>query len=137
MDQKNYKNWHPLKSRLNNEPDENRLFFHEREIWYCHLGDNVGSEEDGQGEYFLRPVIVFKKFNNEIFWGIPLTKSVKRTNTESDKYYYNFSFLPNLISSAILSQIRLIDGKRLARHIGVIEEKYFIELTKKFKGLIP
>ncbi|MCX6712564.1 MAG: type II toxin-antitoxin system PemK/MazF family toxin [Candidatus Vogelbacteria bacterium] len=137
MEEKNYKNWHPLKSRINNEPDENRLFFHEREVWYCHMGENIGSEQDGRGEYFLRPVIIFKKFNNEIFWGIPLTKSSEHSNPESSRYYFNFSFLPEITSSAILSQIRLTDGKRLVRCIGMIEEKDFMELTKKFKGLIP
>lgn len=39
-----------------------RPFFHEREIWYCALGVNVGFEQDGKGKDFLRPVIGIKKF---------------------------------------------------------------------------
>ncbi|MCX6713793.1 MAG: type II toxin-antitoxin system PemK/MazF family toxin [Candidatus Vogelbacteria bacterium] len=132
MEEKDYKNWHPLKSSLQNEDDKNRLFFHEREIWYCHLGENIGFEQDGKGT-----VIVYKKFNNEIFWGIPLTKASRQGKHNSDRYYFSFSFLPNIISLAILSQIRLIDSKRLARHMGAIGEKDFEELNKKFKGLLP
>lgn len=37
--EKNYQKWMPLKKTLNNT-DEPRLFFHEREVWYCHLGEN-------------------------------------------------------------------------------------------------
>lgn len=137
MEEKNYQNWHQLKSRLHNEPSENRLFFHEREIWYCHLGENIGYEQDGKGNDFLRPIIVYRKFNNEIFWGIPLTKAVRQEKHKGDKYYFSFSFLPDITSMAILSQVRLIDSKRLTRHIGIIEENDFRELNKKFKSLLP
>src|SRR3989338_99803 len=50
---KDYKKWTPLKQILNNKVDS-RLFFHEREVWYCHLGENVGFEQDGRGEQYLR-----------------------------------------------------------------------------------
>ncbi len=135
--EKDYQNWNQIKINLNKEPDETRLFFHEREIWYCHLGKNVGFEQDGKGSDFLRPIIVYRKFNNEIFWGIPLTKATKQNKGKSERYYFSFSFLPNITSLAILSQIRLIDNKRLARHMGAIEEKDFEELNKKFKDLLP
>lgn len=67
---KDFKKWHDKKSQVNEI--EVRPFFHEREIWYCTIGANVGFEQDGSGEDFLRPVIVFRKFNSEIFWAIPL-----------------------------------------------------------------
>ena len=37
-------------------------------------------------------------------------------------------------SVAILSQIRLVDAKRLIRHIGTMKEENFSELTKKTQG---
>jgi mRNA interferase MazF len=53
---KDFKKWHDKKSRINKiEP---RPFFHEREIWYCALGVNVGFEQDGSGQDFIRPVII-------------------------------------------------------------------------------
>ncbi|MFA5000651.1 MAG: type II toxin-antitoxin system PemK/MazF family toxin [Candidatus Paceibacterota bacterium] len=132
MEEKNYKNWQPLKSRLQNEPDINRAFFHEREIWYCHLGENIGFEQDGKGIDFLRPIIIIRKFNNEIFWGIPLT-----SNNKESIYYFKITTQDNVYGSAILSQIRLIDAKRLSYKVGDLPEEEFGELTKKLKALIP
>lgn len=132
---KDFQKWHKRKGGL--EEILKRPFFHEREIWFCYLGANVGLEQDGDEEEFLRPVVVFKKFNNEIFWGIPLTKLKKKKNSKSDKYYYHFSFISGIISSAIISQIRLIDAKRLSRLIGSISKSDFEEIKKKFKALSP
>jgi hypothetical protein len=47
--EKNYRAWTPLKRQLNNA-DGACLFFHEREIWHCHLGENIGFEQDGRGD---------------------------------------------------------------------------------------
>ena len=112
--------WHRKKSNI----DEiiNRPFFHEREIWFCYLGANVGFEQDGRGNEFLRPVVIIRKFNNQIFWGVPLTKSSKKITKKAEKYYYKFSFILDIESLAILSQIRLIDARRLSRHLGFISE---------------
>lgn len=129
MNLKDYNLWHKLKTWIHN--DNHRLFFHEREIWFCFLGSNVGFEQDGKGGEFLRPVIVVKKFNNQIFWGIPLTSTLK-----DSKYYLVIEF-DGRKNSAILSQLRLIDAKRLKYKIGVLPEGQFFELTKKLKDLIP
>jgi len=134
MHKKNYTKWHEVKTNINDL--EKRAFFHEREIWFCYIGMNVGFEQDGSGEDYLRPVLIVKKFNNEIFWGIPLTKSGKNKG-KSSIYYYSFSFIENVVSLAILSQIRLIDAKRLGRQIGNIKEDDFVKLNKKLKDLFP
>jgi mRNA interferase MazF len=133
---KDYRNWKPLKQELNNAEGP-RLFFHEREIWYCHLGENIGFEQDGQGEQFLRPVVVIRKFNNDIFWGVPLTRSYKNL-----PFYFAFIIRTKTDqsdekSTAILSQIRLVDAKRLRRLVGYISVKDFRQLKKKFKALLP
>lgn len=133
---KDYRAWTPIKKTLNNI-EKPRLFFHEREVWYCHLGENVGFEQDGHGDQFLRPVVIIRKFNNEIFWGVPLTR------TQKDLPFY-FTFILqvdteelNEKSTAVLSQVRLVDAKRLRRMIGYISEKDFVFLKKKLKVLLP
>ena len=98
-----------------------RPFFHEQEVWFCSLGTNIGFEQDGRGDEFLRPVLVLKKFNNEIFWALPMTKNIKK-----GKYYYLVSLDGHKQSSLILSQIRLIDAKRLAYKIGFVKQQDFI-----------
>ena len=107
-------------------------FFHEREIWFCFLGVNIGFEQDGQGEDFQRPVVIIKKFNNEICWAIPLSKTEKR-----NRYYFAFSFDKENVSVALLSQIKLIDVHRFSRKIGIISENDFKILIEKLKVLLP
>src|SRR3989338_9336103 len=135
MHKKDYMIWHNIKTNIDNL--NNRAFFHEREIWFCYLGANVGSEQDGRGADFLRPVMILRKFNNQIFWGVPLTKAKNKIKTKTDKYYYPFSFVPGITSVAILSQVRLIDARRLGYKLGEIGERDFASLIKKFKALLP
>ena len=134
MYKKDFKRWHDKKRYI--DTISQVPFFHEREIWFCYLGTNVGFEQDGSQEEFLRPVIIFKKFNKEIFWAIPLTKSSNKVNKKNEKYYYHFSFIPQINSVAILSQLRLIDARRLSRHIGAISEEDFRKLKQKLTALI-
>lgn len=132
---KDFQKWHNKKSEI--DTLDKRPFFHEREIWFCYLGANVGFEQNGSEEEFLRPVIILRKFNNNIFWAVPLTKSKRIRKNRSADYYYSFSFVPETTSVAILSQIRLIDAQRLSRHIGMIKEVDFEELKKKLKAILP
>lgn len=125
---KDYQTWHTKKEFLQDE--KARPFFHEREIWFCSLGENIGFEQDGRGEEFLRPVIVIKKFNQEVCWGIPLTKKQKK-----GQYYFQF-LLGEEVSTAILSQIRLIDSKRLQYKIGDLSEADFVEIRKRLTQLL-
>src|SRR3989338_11105459 len=135
---KDFRKWHDKKAEVNNI--EQRPFFHEREIWCCALGTNIGFEQDGGGEDFLRPVIVFRKFNNEIFWAIPLTQTRKNT-----VFYFQFNIVQfedgkevkKILSTAILSQIRLIDASRLSHKLGDIGSVNFESLKKKLKALLP
>jgi len=127
---KDFQEWHNKKTKV--DEVSHRPFFHEREIWWCILGINVGFEQDGGGEDFLRPVIIFRKFNNDIFWAIPLTHTKKDT-----KYYFSFKFIDSNNSVAILSQIRLVDARRLSHRFGEISSEDFLLLIKKFKALIP
>lgn len=136
---KDFQKWHNQKARIHES--EKRPGFHEREIWWCALGVNVGFEQDGGGKDFLRPMLIFRKFNKEIFWGIPLTQTKKNT-----LFYFRFNIsqfdlngkeLRKVPSTAILSQLRLIDASRLSHKLGDIVSVDFESLTKKFKALLP
>jgi len=50
---------------------------------------------------------------------------------------FKFSFVENTESFAILSQIRLIDARRLSNFIGTISETDFLQLIEKLKALLP
>ena len=113
------------------DDSQERLFFHERGIWFCILGKNIGYEQNGSGKQFLRPVIILKRFNDKICLIVPLTMTSKK-----GIHYFNFSFIEDKISTAILSQIRLIDSKRLVYKSGDISEDDFKELKEKLRKLI-
>lgn len=123
--------WNKIKKKTNTS--NNIINFKEREVFYIKIGKNIGFEEDGKGEDFLRPVIVFKKFNKYIFWGIPLTSS--NLNNKNGFYYYKFC-LNSLENCAILSQIRLFDVRRLLNKIGVIGVQDFLNIKQKINQII-
>lgn len=115
---------------VGNRPEKSRVFFHEREIWFCHLGANVGFEQDGKGTEFGRPVIIFRKFNNEVFWAVPLI-----TRNKEGKFYLPIDLYDGIHRMAILSQLRLLDGKRLYQKIGVIDASVHQTLEERIIGL--
>lgn len=104
--------------------------FHEREIWFIAVGENVGFEQNGTGEEFLRPVIVYKKFSHNVFLGVPLTKTERE-----GKFYAGFDFQERR-STAILSQIRLFDSKRLKYIIGKMSVGDYKKTKEKLIELI-
>ena len=112
-----FKEWHIEKERMDTE--SSRVFFHEREVWWCSLGVNVGFEQDGKGERFARPVLIFKKFSNEVFWAVPLTLQVK-TRGKAERFYAPVDLRDGTKRNAILSQLRLVDAKRLIGKSGSV-----------------
>jgi len=124
---KDFDSWNDQKKVI--DSSSNKKTFHEREIWFIKIGENVGFEQNGKGGEFLRPVIIFKKFSKNVFLGIPLTKTVKNT-----KFYASFEF-KGLTSSAILSQVRLFDSKRLSYSIGRMSQGD-CEVVKKLITLL-
>lgn len=121
--------WNGLKRNLHMRKKERH--FKEREIFYAHLGHNIGFEQNGKGNDFLRPVVILRKFNSRIFWAVPLG-----TTDKEGEHYYKFSFLSGKTSTAILSQVRLIDSKRLMNKIGMMSEEDFEILKKRICMLV-
>ncbi len=106
------------------------IVINEGQVFWCFLGENVGSEQNGKGQYFHRPVLIFKKFNNDIFWGIPMSSKNK------DNKYYVKVLLKDFEQSAIISQLRLLDSKRLYLFIGYISIQDFNKIQNKVINLI-
>jgi mRNA interferase MazF len=119
--EKDFDAWNIKKKAI--DSDLPRIFCHSREIWWCSLGINVGFEQDGTGEYFDRPVIVIRAFSRNLFWGVALT-----TKEKNGEFYFSIGQVEGKNATAILSQIRLIDTKRLIRKGGVLDEETFEKL---------
>ena len=127
-----YNNWNEIKITIENE--NIIVGFKERDIFYMNMGKNIGFEQDGKGENFVRPVVIIKGFNKNMFFGIPLSTKIKE-----GKFYYKFQFQKKdeLVKNiALLSQMRLFSTKRLLNKIGVITKKDLESLKNEFKSLI-
>ena len=118
--------WNKQKKMIDAKKD--RTFYHRREIWWCSLGINIGSEQDGTGELFDRPVVVIKDFNQNIFFGVALTGQRKE-----NKHHFYLGIIDGQENSAILSQVRLIDTKRLIRKIATLDQEIFNKLKESLK----
>lgn len=122
---KNFDQWNTLKKCLD---AENTIpFFKEREVWWGSIGINIGHEENGKNEKFNRPILILKKFNNRLFWGIPLTKQLKK-----NKHYFEFVFKDEN-QCAMLTQIRLWDANRLTSRMGRIGSAEFLQIRDAIK----
>lgn len=127
--EKDFDKWNKSKKIIhyNNEVK----FYHEREVWWCSLGINIGFEQDGKGEDFSRPILIIKGFSKDVFLCIPLTTKLK-----NGKFYQNIDLGDKIIRKVILSQIRLIDSKRLENKICTIDGTQFKIIKQKIIRLI-
>jgi len=125
---KDYQDWNLLKQKLENS--NRAIYFHSREVWWCAIGINVGVEIDGKNKMCERPVLIVKKFNRQMFWGIPLT-SKEKTGLFYQKINHDRGQ-----SWGALSQLRLLSCKRLIRKIGMIPAKDFMNTQSAVIALI-
>lgn len=127
-----YNNWNNIKKEIAIE--RITVGFKNRDIFYMNMGKNIGFEQDGKGENFVRPVVVVKGFNKNMFFGIPLSTKIKE-----GKFYYRFSFYKQdkkVENIALLSQMRLFSTKRLLNKIGMMNTDDFETMKNKFKDLL-
>lgn len=126
---KRFKAWHKLKFKLHfntNIP----AGYKERDIWWVSIGHNVGTEEDGKGDMFNRPVLIVKGFSRYQFWGVPLS------TTEKTGVYYHQFVLNGKVSSALLSQLRVYDTRRLISKLGMASIKDYATIKKKLADFL-
>ena len=107
-----------------------KVLFHEREVWWCSLGINVGSEQDGKHEYFERPVLILKKFSRDVFLAAPIT-----SNQRIGPYYFQLP-IKGKQGSIVLSQIRTVSVKRLNRLMCKIPQNHFEEIRERLCYII-
>ncbi len=129
MQSKNFDSWSEQKKKLHAR--EREVFFHEREIWWCSLGVNIGFEQDGTNELFERPVLIIKKFNRDVLWVLPLTRTDKK-----NRYYMSITVGDNN-SVVILSQFRLISAKRLQRYMHKIPKGQLKKIVAGVRQFFP
>ncbi len=121
--------WNVLKQKLHQK--KNTKTIKERDVFFLSLGENIGDEQNGKGESFLRPVLVIRKFSPTLFLGVPLTSQKKKDSV----FYAEFS-LKEKRSTALLSQVRLFDARRIEYFYTRLGRDSFSEVKKKLIELI-
>ena len=114
---KDFLSWFRLKPKLNNRNHKPPLIS-EGQIWWCHLGKNIGTEINGKTSGFNRPVIIYKKLSHFTFLVIPTTSQLTDNNgsfkTGSWFVKIKHQSKENL---ACLHQIRVIDYRRIQNFV--------------------
>ena len=123
-----FDHWNGLKKELHFY--KKRPYFKEREVWWASIGHNLGDEENGKHEHYERPVLIVKRYYQNMFLYLPLTTKIKDGN-----YYYR-KVVNNKDGVVILSQGRVIDAKRLIRKIETMDEYSFENVVKQYNDLI-
>lgn len=120
--------WNELKKKIEVTDEELESFPKESEVWMCHLGRNLGYEQNGSNDNFSRPVLIVKKFNNHMFWSVPLS-----TKQKPFDFYFNFTDPNGEKVSVIIAQMKLVSIKRLKRKMYDLPEKMLENIKVKLK----
>lgn len=129
MHTKDFTGWSKVKQ--NTEESRHLPTFQEREIWWCKVGVNIGHEVDGKNQFYNRPVLIVKKFNVRLFWGVALSTQIKE-----DRHYLLIN-IQGEKQSVMLSHLRLYDSKRLqGKAIAKLPHKQFDEVKSAIKKLL-
>ena len=127
---KDFDSWNEEKKQTHDN-ENYRPLYREREVRWCRLGANIGFEQDGTGNDFSRPVMILKGFSRHVCLIIPLTTSKKK-----NPYHFSIGDIGGRKAFAIISQLRLIDTRRLDQQLGVIGKEMFEQIRKAVKDLL-
>jgi mRNA-degrading endonuclease toxin of MazEF toxin-antitoxin module len=121
---KDFDAWNQLKQELDGlQPVSG---FGTREVWWCSIGTNIGSEQCGKGGKFLRPVLILKRISPTTFIGVSLTTKLK----DRDDYYR--LTVGGKLADVQLSSVRTLDARRLFERIEKLSEGIFSGVVAAF-----
>lgn len=107
---------------------------HSGELWWVICGENIGSEINGKGDMYLRPVLIYRKLSQAVFMGIPLSAQL----WHQGEWFVHFKF-HNKEQIAVLSQARVYSMSRLHRRIGALHKgdmhKIHVGFHKLYSGV--
>ena len=128
---KEFDRWNEIKKRLDAPAPIPAAFPKSGEVWMCTLGKNLGREQNGGPYDFSRPVLVVKKFNNEMFWVVPLSTKQKPLD-----FYFNYEDPNGMRVAAVLAQLRLVSINRFRRDVYVLPAALMREVRLRLRGFL-
>jgi len=125
-----FEDWNVKKQEIHFSDRTKRIYFKEGQIWWCSVGQNVGSESLGKGEYFMRPILIVKKLSSDLCVTLPLT-SKNKTGTWFEEITFNGDKI-----CVLLYQIRTFNKKRFQRKMGELDQNDFTRVKEKLEALL-
>lgn len=125
---KDYHGWMKVKANIHNSGGIRKI--NEGDVVWAAVGENVGTEIDGKGNKYSRPVIVLRKHTERCFTGVPLT-----SQPHKGSWYVDFEFQYR-IQNAVLIQTRLMDAARVYNRIGRLSRKDYLSVLQAYLKLI-
>jgi len=126
---RHFDEWNTLKKDVHQK--KKCIYVKERDIVFVHAGQNVGYEQNGKGDAFLRPVVVIKSFGRDSFLSVGLTSQEK-----NGTFYFSFMYKETIKSVAVLSAIKTMDIKRVKYKSGTMSKEDFNMLKEKMGSLL-
>ncbi|MFA5744938.1 MAG: type II toxin-antitoxin system PemK/MazF family toxin [Candidatus Paceibacterota bacterium] len=125
--EKDFDSWNEVKKKTDIEKPR---FYTIREIWWCRLGLNIGTEQDGKGDWYVRPCVILRGFGPNACLVVPLTTSLREHPLR-----VSVGLIEGQQARANLSQIRVIDIRRLEQSIGFLDKEVFSKLRKTARNM--
>jgi mRNA interferase MazF len=125
---KNFTDWFSIKPKLDSL-SHRPPFLNEGQIWWCSLGENVGTEVSGKGRKFTRPAIILRKLSRHTYLVIPTSSKINQGS-----WYVEFLH-KNKKMVACLHQSRVIDYRRVDNRIGDLDKYDFQKVVNGFRNL--
>lgn len=111
--------------------DRDKKIFSQWEIWWCVLGQNIGTEIYGKWEDFSRPILILKKTGKYGFIWLPSTtkyENIRNKNMISKV----FETEKEVFSVFRFDQVRMFDSIRLQEKLRDISDTELSEVQEKF-----
>lgn len=126
--EKDLDGWNNLKKITETELPR---FYTVREVWWCRFGVNIGTEQDGRGEKFLRPALILRGFGSDACLVAPLTTSIRKHSLRLP-----VGIIDGKEAKINLSQLRVVDTRRSVEKIGFLDKTIFTQIRKVVKDLL-
>jgi mRNA-degrading endonuclease toxin of MazEF toxin-antitoxin module len=120
---KKFDEWNEQKKKV--ESKLKPQYIHDGEVWMSYVGVNIGTESDGVGLEFMRPVVILKRVRFQQIWVVPLS-----TQNNEDYILLNFAY-KGKINYANILQLKTLDTARLGYNMGKASEEDLLLIKQK------
>lgn len=125
---KHFDDWNELAKSLHKKGE--KFPFRERDLWWYAAGENIGTEINGKGERFARPILIVRKYGEDGFFGVPISSQL-----HNGIWYAEFIH-KNKVQCALLSQASTYSVHRLYGRIGRIGRDNFARIIQALAELL-